>query len=370
MVKVGFVGIGNIALDYLELINENRVPDMQVGALCAHSEDSLSKMKVNAPWLNCIPSYTDYNEFLESGLFDGVIICTPHGKHPTMTMQALQKGYHVLCEKPIGIDMQEVDAVKSYLIKHPNLQCGINYNRRKSKAFNKIKDLMDQGIIGELVRATWVITNLYRTEAYYHSSPWRGKWSTEGGGILMTQASHQIDLMQWICGMPVKVMARCITINRDIDVENEAELFLDYANGAHGYFIASAHECPGTNRFEICGTKGRITITEDSEVEIIRLSQDEPIFAKTCSSPFEKAPFTQEYLQFDDSADKIQQAAMLQDFAEAVVGKHTCACTYEEGSHSLEIIQGAYLSSWLEKAIHIPTDRVIFKKYYQKACEE
>ena len=127
----------------------------------------------------------------------------------------------------------------------------------------------------------------------------------------MTQASHQLDLMQWICGMPVSVLARCSTIGRPIQVENEAELFLTYLNGAHGHFIASAHECPGTNLLEICGTRGRISVRDDSEVEIIRLEEDERTFARSCPSPFEQVSGTVERLTFDDRNNKAQQAATI-----------------------------------------------------------
>lgn len=176
----------------------------------------------------------------------------------------------------------------------------------------------------------------------------------------MTQASHQLDLMQWICGMPVSVLARCSTIGRPIQVENEAELFLTYLNGAHGHFIASAHECPGTNLLEICGTRGRISVRDDSEVEIIRLEEDERTFARSCPSPFERVSGTVERLTFDDRNNKAQQAATIQNFVAAAQGTGPIQCSLEEGLRSLQIIHGAYLSHWMGRTVTLPGDERVF----------
>lgn len=369
MVNFGFIGLGVIANDYLGLISDGKVKGLNVTSICAHSEESVKRAVDKFPVLKNAKCYTDYTAMLNDEDLDAVMVCTPHGQHPAMTLQALKKGKHVLCEKPAGIHFSEIDSVKEYLTDHPELKCGIMYNRRKSKAYRKIKEFMQEGLIGELVRATWTITNLYRTDAYYCSSPWRGKWKTEGGGILMTQASHQLDLFQWICGMPISVISRCSTIDRDIQVENEAEMFFEFANGAHGHFIASAHESPGINRLEICGTKGRIVISEDSEVEILRFSQDEREFAKECPDSFTKVPYSSEHLEFDDSDNKIQQAAMLENFADAIEKGEALACPYEEGTHSLEMIQATYLSSWKAKNCEIPVNRKEFEEEYSAVCK-
>lgn len=200
----------------------------------------------------------------------------------------------------------------------------------------------------------------YGCSGGYTSGAWRGIWQGEGGGLLMTQASHQLDLMQWICGMPVSVLARCSTIGRPIQVENEAELFLTYLNGAHGHFIASAHECPGTNLLEICGTRGRISVRDDSEVEIIRLEEDERTFARSCPSPFEQVSGTVERLTFDDRNNKAQQAATIQNFVAAAQGAGPIQCSLEEGLRSLQIIHGAYLSHWMGRTVTLPGDERVF----------
>lgn len=297
---------------------------------------------------------------LKSGQVDAVLICTPHAQHPVMTRQALEAGLHVLVEKPVGIFAGEVADILPVLAERPELVCGVMYNRRAAQAYRYVRELTRSGALGELVRCTWIITNLYRTEVYYTASAWRGTWRGEGGGLLMTQASHQLDLMQWICGMPASVLARCSTVGRPIQVENEAELFLIFPNGAHGHFIASAHECPGANLLEICGTRGRVSVRDDNVVEVVRLVEDERTFAKSCPSPFEQVSGAVERLTFDDRDNKVQQAATIQNFTAAIRGAEPIQCSLEEGLRSLQIIHGAYLSYWLGRTVTLPGDEQVF----------
>ena len=361
MLRLGIVGIGRIAEDYIELISGGKVTDVRLTALCSRNAERAQEV-AERYHLNA-SVYQDYDAFLRSGEFDAVLICTPHGQHPVMTRQALERGIHVLVEKPVGIFADEVEEILPLLRQDPALVCGVLYNRRASKAFRYVKEAMERGAIGELVRCTWVLTNLYRTDAYYASGSWRGTWASEGGGLLMTQASHQLDLMQWLCGMPVSVRARCATVGRRIAVEYEAELFLTFPNGAHGQFIASAHECPGSNLLELCGTRGKITVRDDMDVTEEILSVDERDFAKGSPDPFEKPPFTRVTQHFDDSDNKVQQAATIQNFVGAVNGLGPVQCSLEEGLRSLRIIHGAYLSDWETREIALPAPEIEFRKH-------
>lgn len=361
MLRLGVAGIGSIAGDYIGLIADGRVRGLELAALCSRNEKHIQA--VSERYALQAAAFTDYGEMLTSGAVDAVLICTPHGLHPSMARQALEAGLHVLVEKPVGIFADEVEELLGILRERPDLVCGVLYNRRASQAYHYAHDLVQGGELGELVRATWIITNLYRTDAYYASGSWRGTWKEEGGGLLMTQASHQLDLMQWICGMPASVLARCSTVDRPIQVENEAELFLTFPNGAHGHFLASAHECPGTNLLEVCGTRGRVSIRDDSRVEILRLAEDERAFARACPSPFEKVPGTVETLNFDDSDNKVQQAATIENFVRAVRGETPIQCNLEEGLRSLQIIHGAYLSHWLERTVSLPSPEGLFRSH-------
>lgn len=366
MIRLGIAGIGSIARDYIGLICAGEVPDVQLTALSSRNAANMEALKAQYTQLKELHCFTDYEEMLCSGTIDAVLISTPHGLHPSMSQQALDRGIHVLVEKPVGIFCDEVAQTVEWLGQHPEMVCGVLYNRRASPTFQWVKSMVEGGKLGELVRCSWTITNLYRTEAYYRSGSWRGSWQSEGGGLLMTQASHQLDLMQWICGMPSSVLARCSSIQRPIVTENEADLLFHYDNGAHGHFLASARECPGTNLLELCGTRGRIRVWNDCEVELLCMDGDEREFAVSCPSPFEKLPFTQERLHFDGRDNKFQQAATIQNFAQAIQGQANIQCSLSEGLKSLQIIHGAYLSQWTQTEQSLPVRESEFCDFLSK----
>lgn len=361
MVKLGIAGIGMIANEYISLIQAGMVEGTEITALCSRRREGMARIQAEYPALERVHCFTSYEEMLASGTVDGVLICTPHGLHPPMALQAVEAGLHVLVEKPVGIFCDEVERVQAALSAHPGLTCGVLYNRRASPAFRYAKEQMERGTIGDLVRATWIITNLYRPAAYYRTGSWRGGWDSEGGGLLMTQASHQLDLMQWLCGMPSQVWARCSTVDRPIRTENEAELCFTYPNSAHGHFIASAHECPGRNLLEICGTMGRLTVRDDREVELYRLEQDEREFSLSCGLPFQRPSGTGETRVFEGADNRAQQAATIQNFVDAIEGRALIQCSLAEGLRSLRIIHGAYLSQWTGQNVCLPVSESEFR---------
>ena len=357
-IRMVLVGYGGMGKQYAGMMADGGIEGLTLCGICCRNQEGQQEIRQRYPNVRI---YEDTDHMFDHAReFDGILIATPHRTHVALGVRAFRQGLHVLVEKPVGIFADEVAEILPVLAERPELVCGVMYNRRAAQAYRHVKNLVQSGELGELVRCSWIITNLYRTEAYYTSGAWRGTWQGEGGGLLMTQASHQLDLMQWICGMPVSVLARCSTIGRPIQVENEAELFLTYLNGAHGHFIASAHECPGTNLLEICGTRGRISVRDDSEVEIIRLEEDERTFARSCPSPFEQVSGTVERLTFDDRNNKAQQAATIQNFVAAAQGAGPIQCSLEEGLRSLQIIHGAYLSHWMGRTVTLPGDERVF----------
>lgn len=370
MVRLGIVGLGTIAHDYIELLCRGDVSGVSLAALCSRESAKLARLVDRCPALHGASCFTEYGQMLSSGQIDAVLICTPHRLHPSMTLQAVQAGLHVLTEKPVGTSVEEVAAVLAELNAHPGLRCGVLYNRRSSRAYQYVRNLVLNQTLGELVRVTWLITNLYRTDAYYQSSPWRGTWREEGGGLLMTQASHQLDLMQWICGMPDRVWARCSTVDRPILTENEAELFFTYPGGAKGQFIASAHECPGVNRLEICGTRGSITVQDDTDISLVRLEEDERTFAPANPAPFALVPHTRESVRFEPEPNTVQQAATIQNFAAAIEKSAPLLCPLEEGLRSLQIIHSAYVSQGNHQEVPVPVPEAMFQEFLARKYAE
>ncbi len=369
MIRLGIAGVGTIANDYIGLIQAGLVQDVRLTALASRSQANLAQ-SVRKHHLADVQTFTDYRAMLASGSIDAVLICTPHQVHPAMARQALDHHLHVLVEKPIGVDPADVRRLVTHLAAKPGLVGGVMYNRRQAGAYQRIHRLLAEGAIGDLIRATWLITNLYRTPAYYLSSPWRGTWRGEGGGLLMTQASHQLDLLQWLCGMPETVQAFCQTAGRSIEVENEAVLFLQYPGQAQGQFIASARETPGTNRLEICGTRGQIVIENDSLVRVGILACDERDFARAASEPFRQPALTVTEHVHQDADNRIQQAAAIQNFIDACAGRAVIACSLADAANSLAIIQSAYLSSWTGRAITVPAPEDQFQQELAGRCLE
>lgn len=353
MLRLAIAGIGVIARKYIRLICQGQVPGVQLCALCSRSAESLHAVVDEHPELKAVPAFTSYDELLAAHLADAVLITTPHGQHPAMALKAVNAGYHVLTEKPVGIHTEDVQKVLDALEGKPSLVVGVMYNRRRSPAYQKIHDLIADGFLGVPVRVSWILTNLYRPDCYYASATWRGTWAGEGGGVLINQASHQLDILQWLFGMPQSMLARWRTVDRAIEVENEAELLMDFPGGARGQFIVSAYEAPGTNRLELCGTKGRIVLTDDRELELTTLAQDARDFSRSCTLLFGAPGYTTEHSTFPAMEDGEQQAAMMRNFAAAVSGKEAVACTLSDGLNSLRMIRAAYESQRLGKTVSI-----------------
>ena len=362
MVKVGIAGIGAIAEEYIKLIVSEKIKNCEITAFSSRNREHMDNIceKYNLKNVNI---FTEYEKMLESGLIDMVIICTPHFLHPEMAVKAVKAGVHPLIEKPVGVFSDEVENLLGVLKENPQIKSGVLYCRRASKAFNKIHEIISEGKIGDIKRVNWIITNLYRTQAYHDSKAWRGSYKGEGGGLLMTQASHQLDLLLWLCPMPKTVYGFCYCgMERDIQVENDVTIHMEFENGGTGQFIASSREFPGTNRLEIIGNKGQIILNNDSELIFRELEQDEKIYSQNATEFFGKINYKEEITYFDDADNSIQQAAIVNNFIESIENRAKILCSVDEAIKSLYIINAAYLSSWQKKGIELPLDTNLFRK--------
>lgn len=361
MVKLGIVGIGVIACSYIELLMQDKLENVQLVALSSRNAQTLHD--TNEKYQCHAQLFTDYEEMLDSKLIDALIICTPHGVHPKMAKAAIDRGIHVLVEKPLGIDQSEIKELIDLAHKRSDVVCGVLFNRRLSTLYQYVKELMNKDTVGHLKRIHWLMSNCYRGETYYHSSPWRGSYALEGGGILMSQVSHQLDLFLWLSGLPKDVYAQCqIGAERNISVENEAVILMNFSNGASGQFIASAREYPGTNRLEISGSKGQIVVEDDYKVSIHRLKVDEDIVAQTSSELFPVIDYDSEDILFAHEENASQHRATIQNFIDTILKGSKIACSFEDALQSLIVTQAAYLSSWNEVKIMLPMNENEFKQ--------
>ncbi len=357
MLRVGVIGVGNIGAVHVETIYTGQVKGMVLTAICdIHSEKREMLLKKYPE----IEMFSTYEELITSGTVDAVIISTPHYAHPEIAVCAFQNGLHVLCEKPAGV---YTAAVKEMIAaaKESGKVFSVMFNQRTNKLFGKAHELMQSGSLGELKRVVWIITNWYRKQAYYDSGKWRGSWRGEGGGVLINQAPHNLDLWQWICGMPVSLAAECsIGKYHRITVEDEAIIKAHYENGATALFITSTGDYPGTNRLEIDCTKGKMVL-EQGKLTLSVCERDEREFRLEPSGV--KNPVTvTEYTDEESNGHLL----ILQNFADAVNHGMPLIAPGEEAIYELELSNAAYLSSWLGKEIPLPVDCELFEEFLEE----
>lgn len=354
--KIGVIGVGNIGSAHLRALYENMVPCASLGAFCDKDPKRLAALKERYP---DIPAYMDSEVLLSSGYVDAVVIATPHYDHPLIAMSAFRHGIHVLSEKPVGVYCLNVlSAIEA--AKARGKVYAVMFNQRTNSLYRRAHDIVQKGELGLLKRVFWTVTNWYRKNAYYASSDWRATWSGEGGGVLMNQAPHNLDLWQWICGMPTKIRAECSTRFHPIEVEDEATIFARYENGAEGVFITSTGDYPGSNRLEITGSRGALVI-ENGVLTHKRLEIDERDF---CTMP-EQAKNEISSVSYTDEPYN-GHLLVLEQFVRAVLYGEKPIATAEEALNELMIANAAYLSSWKNETVSIPFSH---EEYLSLLCE-
>ena len=274
-VRIGIVGIGNMGSAHAVSVYAGRIEGLTLAAVCDIDE---AKCRWAAQHLPGVPCYTDYEDMLAEAKLDAVLIAAPHYAHPPMAEAAFARGLHVLTEKPLGVSARRARAVLE-AAKAAGTVFGIMYNQRTNPLFARAKELLQAGRLGRRKRLVWIITNWYRTQAYYDSGSWRASWAGEGGGVLINQCPHNLDLWQWIYGMPTRIRADCgYGRYHHIEVEDDVTAYAEYEDGGTATFIATTGECPGTNRLEMSGDRGKIVI-EDGVLKFWELEQPQPVSA-------------------------------------------------------------------------------------------
>lgn len=356
MIRIGIAGIGFIAEEYIKLITGGSVHGAAITALSSRNAAHMAEIKEKYNLLETA-LFTDFEYMLDSGLIDMVMICTPHFQHPKMAISAIERNIHTLIEKPVGVFPEELEALEHCIQNHTNVLTGVLYCRRTNPAYSRIKQLLDAGTLGTIKRITWIITDMYRPQIYFDSVSWRGTYSAEGGGMLMNQISHHIDLLVWLCGLPKAMQAHCYAgQERNIEVENEVSITLEYPGNAIGQFIASTRECPGSNRLEISGSMGQIILEDERKLIIRTLQTDEKEFAVKTKEPYGRIPHITREQIWETPDNRILQAAIVNNFISAMAKKEQILCPVNEAIRAQQFIQGAYLSSWQEKKLSLPVD--------------
>ncbi|WP_223593077.1 Gfo/Idh/MocA family protein [Neobacillus bataviensis] len=371
-VRLGIIGLGAQGGAYAGFIAEGKVKNMVIGAIC--DTDPAKKQLAQEKYPD-VPFYENYIDMLESGTVDAVVTCVPHYLHPEMGIESLKRDIHALVEKPAGVYTKQVQELNDFAATKPEVKFGIMFNQRTNPLYQKVKEIIDNGEIGNIRRTNWVITTWWRPQGYYNQSEWRATWGGEGGGVLVNQAPHQIDLLQWICGMPKKVCSNVkYGYQRDIVVEDEVTAVLDYGNGATGVFVTCTHDVVGTDRFEILGDKGKIVVDDSKKVTIKRLVKPENEMSATMNMQDVMKIFmggnaddifTEEVLEFG-SVWGGQHIAVLEDFASAIVEGTPLLAPGSDGINGVRLANAIHLSSWLGKEVEVPFDEDLFLEELNK----
>ncbi|MDU5142722.1 MAG: Gfo/Idh/MocA family oxidoreductase [Paenibacillus dendritiformis] len=361
-VRIGVIGLGNMGSAHAKCIARGEI----IGAVLAAVCDSVPGRR---EWAESelgehIPFYSTEEEMLASGKIDAVLIATPHYHHPESAINAFGRGLHVLIEKPAGVYTKQVREMNERAARSGKV-FGIMYNQRSQPIYQKLRDLIQSGELGEIRRTNWIITNWYRPQSYYNSGGWRATWAGEGGGVLINQDPHQLDLWQWTTGLvPKRMRAFCrFGHYRDIEVEDDVTAYVEYENGASGVFVTTTGEAPGTNRFEITGDRGKVVI-EHGKLTFWRLRVPEPEFNRQYEGMFGQPECWKCDIPVHGQGG--EHRGIIQNWTDAIRTGAPLLAPGEEGIHGLTLSNAMLLSAWTDDWVTFPLDEDLFHAELQK----
>ncbi|WP_228845462.1 Gfo/Idh/MocA family protein [Phototrophicus methaneseepsis] len=365
-VRIGVVGVGIMGGSHVRDVIS--LPNAELAAIC-----DIDTQKSLLAADHDVPFFTDYNEMLAMDGLDAIIIATPHYDHPGISLAALEKGIHVLVEKPVAVHINEAqrmnDGYEAALKIYPSLKFGVVFMQRTYGHWLKIKDLVDSGELGELMRTTWIITDWFRTQYYYDMGGWRASWKGEGGGILMNQAPHNLDLYQWLVGMPSRVHGfASFGKHHRIEVEDEVTAYFEHANGMVGHFITTTGESPGTNRLEIVGENGKL-VYENNVLLFYRnrfSSRQQIAEAQTGFEKVESWQIDVPYAHHGQSGHR----HIIANFVDAILNDAPLVAPAVEGIYSLMIDNAIILSAYQNQTVDLPIDGDVYEALLNRLIAE
>ena len=361
--RLGIIGIGNMGSSHALNIKEGKCPEIEITAIADTNAERLEWAKEQGYGEN-VSFFTDDFEMLDSGLIDACLIAVPHYDHTTLAIECMKRSIHVMLEKPAGVYAKQVVEMNEEAEKHPEVVFGMMFNQRTNCVYRKLKELVSSGKYGEIRRTNWIITTWYRPQNYYNSGGWRATWAGEGGGVLLNQCPHQLDLWQWICGMPVKVQAHLHYGKwHDIEVEDDVTAYVEYPNGATGVFVTSTGDARGTNRFEIQMDKARF-IVENDKLIMDEYEMTEQEFSRTIKDIF--GVIGAETKEVETDGENPQHVGVLNAWADAILHGGKLIAEGKEGINGLTISNAMHLSSFLGKEVTLPLDNELYYEELMK----
>ncbi len=356
-IRLGIIGIGNMGSEHCRMVLGGKCRETELCAVADLRPERREWARRSLP--ESVSVFADGRELIASGTCEAVLVAVPHFQHEPLTVAALDAGLHVLCEKPAAVQAERAEKMIQAAEK-AGKTLRFMFNQRNNCTYRTIKGLLAGGEIGALKRMNWIITDWYRTQRYYDSGSWRATWAGEGGGVLLNQCPHQLDLLIWLCGMPCAVTARCLEGKwHHIEVEDDVTAFLEFPNGATGVFVASTGDLPGTNRLELDCERGKI-VCEDGQVKVWRLRVNEREVCFKSDDPWyreEPEPFL-----LETDGENPQHAGVINAFAAHLLRNEPLTAEAEDGLRALELSNAIHLSGWTGKRVEIPVSREAFDR--------
>lgn len=363
-VRLGIIGIGNMGSHHAEAVLQGKTPELVLAAVADRRPARRAWAQENLP--DEVKVFEEGEQLIASGCCDAVLVATPHYQHPELTIMALKQGLHVLCEKPAGVYTKQVREMNDFAQSSDSV-FAIMLNQRTNGRYRKMRELVQGGELGQLKRVNWIVTDWYRTQSYYNSGSWRATWKGEGGGVLLNQCPHNLDLIQWICGLPSKVQAFCHEGKwHDIEVEDDVTAYMEFPNGATGVFITTTGDAPGTNRLEITMEGGKL-VCEDDRLWLHRLGENERVFCKTAQGGFDKPECAVTELEITE--EYTQHVGVMNAFAGRILHNTPLVAEGAEGIRGLTLSNAIHLSSWTQAPVSLPLDEELFLSQLNRRCE-
>jgi predicted dehydrogenase len=354
-VRIGIIGMGNIGSHHAEYLLAGKVKRCELKAVSDAFVEKLAPYQQRG-----LKVFSDGEALIHSGEVDAVIIATPHFQHTSLGIAALQAGLHVMVEKPISAHKADAERLIAVRQQHPKLVFGGMFQMRTESRYLKIKKILAEGQLGQVVRFSWIVTEWFRTEAYYASGGWRATWKGEGGGVLINQCLHQLDMLQWLMGMPARVrgFVRLGHFHK-IEVEDDVTAYMEFPNGASGTFVSTTGESPGTSRLEINGAMGKLLLENDrllflrNEVSMIEL-------CKTAKLGFQKPEVWK--IEIPIPPEPAQHATLTRNFVDAILDGTRLTAPGEEGIHSIELANAVLYSGLTGQTVELPMDSSAYER--------
>ena len=355
-IRVGIIGLGNMGTGHARSIIEGKCPELTLAAIADSNPDRLMWARENlCPDVTC---YSDATQMLDSGLIEACIVCVPHYDHSKYAVACMERGIHVMVEKPAGVYTKQARRMNEAAKAHPEVVFGMMFNQRTNCVYRKLRELVQSGQYGQLRRANWIITNWYRSQCYYDSGNWRATWAGEGGGVLLNQCPHQLDLWQWILGMPARLQSHMRFGQwHDIEVEDDVTTYMEYENGATGVFVTSTGDAHGTNRLEVQMERARV-IVENDRLSLLEYEVSEPEWSRTNKAPFATMPAREVEVKTD--GQNAQHVGVLNAWAGAILRGEPLVASGEEGLNGLMLSNAMHLSAFLGRPVELPIDEDLY----------